>query len=446
MYVAWEQDKLINCGMSKREYSEPQNTIMKAVNMSSHSSKLSRLGQDLARAAIAFALPAIWTQAHAANAMLRIACDGPAVNAEVTINGEFKGDCPVDVPLAAGSLRIRVMKKVDSERELVFEQEVRMVAGTVKRIDVEFGAPQLNAAAQRLATQRAAAAQAEAERAAAVRAAAVAAARAEAERAAAARAVVEAKAAAQSAAFIAEPGRTFKDCADCPEMQVIPSGSFQMGSNAAEQAQANAAGLRKNFTDAENPQRSVNIKSFAIGRYEVTQAQWKSVMGSNPSSFKNCGDTCPVESVSWNDVQKFIEKLNAKTGKIYRLPSESEWEYACRAGANHIYCGGNDADGVAVYKNNSGSRTHPTGSKQANAWGLYDMSGNVWEWVQDCWNHSYNGAPIDGSAWTSGDCGSRVLRSGSWKDGLGTRAAFRFSLESPLQFHGSGFRLARIAP
>ena len=228
-------------------------------------------------------------------------------------------------------------------------------------------------------------------------------------------------------------GQVFKDCADCPEMVVIPAGSFQMGSN--------------DGVAAEKPVHSVSVNSLALGKYEVTQGQWKALMGNNPSHFSNCGDTCPVEKVSWNDVQEFIQKLNQKTGKGYRLPSESEWEYACRAGTNQTYCGSENVDSVAVYKENSGSKAQPAGSKQPNAWGLYDMSGNVWEWTQDCWNDNYNGAPSDSSAWMSGNCGQRVLRGGSWLNGAAiTRAAFRLSPPASARVNDGGFRLARIAP
>ena len=166
------------------------------------------------------------------------------------------------------------------------------------------------------------------------------------------------------------PGKIFKDCTDCPEMVVVPAGSFDMGSN--------------NDTN-EKPVHRVTInRAFAIGKTEVTQGQWKAIMGNNPSKFVECGDNCPVEQVSWDDAQAFIEKLNTKTGKKYRLPSEAEWEYACRAGGQHEYCGGNNLDSIAWYgalakpAGNSNKTTNPVAAKQANAFGLYDMSGNVW--------------------------------------------------------------------
>ncbi len=242
-------------------------------------------------------------------------------------------------------------------------------------------------------------------------------------------------------------GQVFKDCAECPAMVVLPAGSFMMGSSAAEQELANAGGAPKGLTSRESPQHSVSIaRPFAMGKFEVTQGQWKAVMGSNPSKFTQCGDDCPVENVSWNDAQSFIQKLNAKTDKNYRLPSEAEWEYACRSGGRHKYCGSDNVDAVGWYKNNSGSKTPPVGSKQANAWGLYDMSGNVWEWVQDGYHGNYNGAPTDGSPWERGGSQkSRVLRGGSWIDSLAIlRSAHRFwSIPDGSYNFSIGFRLAR---
>lgn len=229
-----------------------------------------------------------------------------------------------------------------------------------------------------------------------------------------------------------KPGKVFQDCADCPEMVIIPAGSFQMGGSGTD----------------ERPVHAVTIaKPFAMGKTEVTQGQWRAVMGYNPSSFLTCGDTCPVEKVSWDDAQDFIRKLNAKTGKTYRLPFEAEWEYACRAGGRDEYCGGGNVDSVAWYVSNSGSKTHAVAGKQANAWGLYDMSGNIWEWTEDCWNDSYNGAPSDGSAWTSGNCGRRVLRGGSWDSRpQDARSAKRDWNGTSVRGNFNGFRLARMLP
>ncbi len=170
----------------------------------------------------------------------------------------------------------------------------------------------------------------------------------------------------------------------------------------------------------EKPVHKVCVDDFYIGKYEVTQGQWKAIMGNNPSSFSNCGDNCPVENISWNDAQEFINKLNKKTGKNYRLPTEAEWEYAARSGGrSEKYSGGNDIDSVAWYKKNSGSKTHPVGQKSANGLGLYDMSGNVWEWVNDWYSSSYYSKSPKNNP-KGPDIGSaRVLRGGSWYDDAG---------------------------
>lgn len=157
-------------------------------------------------------------------------------------------------------------------------------------------------------------------------------------------------------------GGIFQDCPDCPEMIVIPAGNFDMGS--------------KNGESDEKPVHQVSIsKPFAIGRTEVTQGQWRAMMGSNPSKFKNCGDDCPVEMVSWEAAHAYIRALNIKTGKQYRLPSEAEWEYACRAGEQHQFCGGDSVKSVAWFADDRSNTTHLVGRKQINAFGLYDMSG-----------------------------------------------------------------------
>ena len=227
-------------------------------------------------------------------------------------------------------------------------------------------------------------------------------------------------------------GQTIKDCADCPEMVVLPAGSFEMGSN--ENAD-------------ERPLHRVNVPSFLIGKTEVTQGQWRAVMGSNPSSFGSCGDDCPVERVSWDDAQDFAKRLSQKTGRQYRLPSEVEWEYAARAGSGSKWSFGDSEypGDYAWFSANNQGKTQRVAQKRPNAFGLFDMHGNVWEWVQDCWHDNYSGAPTDGSAWTTGcSSSSRVLRGGSWGyDPAGLRSAIRSRNAPDLRGSVNGLRLAR---
>ncbi len=200
----------------------------------------------------------------------------------------------------------------------------------------------------------------------------------------------------------------------------IQGGTFQMGCTSEQEGECGSA---------EKPVHTVTVDDFKMGKYEVTQAQWKAVMGTNPSRFQGC-DNCPVESVSWNDVQDFIKKLNKQTGKKFRLPTEAEWEFAARGGSKSKgfkYAGSNNIDEVAWYGSNSASKTHPVGTKKANELGLYDMSGNVFEWVEDCWKDTYKNAPSDGKTWTVGNCNTRVLRGGSWYyDSVLCRSSFRY--------------------
>lgn len=221
-----------------------------------------------------------------------------------------------------------------------------------------------------------------------------------------------------------------------PAMVVIPAGEFDMGS--------------KSVYSQEQPVHRVTIKhSFAIGRTEVTQKEWRQVMGNNPPelSFKGCSD-CPVESVSWDDVQAFIRKLSAISGRQYRLPSESEWEYACRGGkVDETYCGSNDISSVGWYRYiTEGPRK--AARLQPNAWGLYDMTGNVGEWVEDDHHDSYQNAPADGSAWIDRErIGNRVIRGGSWLDKpIEARSTSRENKEKTFRYGLYGFRLARTLP
>jgi len=230
---------------------------------------------------------------------------------------------------------------------------------------------------------------------------------------------------------------------------VRPEGKLKAGSDAIEIALANDADnshfiylggaflTPKMKQEREQEKRTgpemVRIpgKNYEMGKYEITQSQWRAVMGDNPSRFTGC-DNCPVEQVSWDDIQTYLQKLNAKMGKQYRLPTETEWEFACYGGNKTEYCGGNDADSVAWHSENSGSKTHLVGQKQANGYGLYDISGNVWEWMSDCYN---------------GNCGRRVLRGGSRDDSASfLRAAFRLNYTPDYRNSLIGFRVARTLP
>lgn len=230
------------------------------------------------------------------------------------------------------------------------------------------------------------------------------------------------------------------------ELVYIPSGSFMMGSHTDEKWRA----------DNEGPQHSVTIGyDFWIGKYEVTQEEYKAVMAVNPSGFKNC-QRCPVDQVSWDDAKKYIQKLNARNdGYEYRLPTEAEWEYAARSGTTTIFAFGNSLsssqanfNGNFPYGNVSEGeykkRTVPVGSYKPNAWGLYDMHGNVYEWVEDIYNESgYKGLPTDGSAnINKGDSTERVLRGGSWDDdGYFLRSAYRNLASTSDRFNIFGFRV-----
>ncbi|MFA6922311.1 MAG: SUMF1/EgtB/PvdO family nonheme iron enzyme [Gallionella sp.] len=173
-------------------------------------------------------------------------------------------------------------------------------------------------------------------------------------------------------------------------------------------------------------------KNYELGKYEVTQYQWRAVMGNDPSKFTNCGDTCPVEQVSWNDIQEYLQKLNAKTGRQYRLPSKAEWEYACYGSSQTEYCGGNDINAVAWYEENSNSATHPVGQKQANGYGLYDMSGNVAEWIEDKASNEHDLRYLLGSDWYTSQRSARAVNN--------------LGFEPTLRRSDIGFRLARTFP
>ncbi|MBF0224692.1 MAG: formylglycine-generating enzyme family protein [Desulfobacterales bacterium] len=233
-------------------------------------------------------------------------------------------------------------------------------------------------------------------------------------------------------------------------MVYIAPGTFNMGSPSNESDR-----------DSDEVLHEVRItKGFYIGVTEITQGQWKKIMGNNPSNFSSCGDDCPVEQVSWLDCQEFIKKLNEKErSDKYRLPTEAEWEYAARAGTSTPYAGAS-LDAMGWYGDNSGSKTHPVAKKQANAWGLYDMHGNVWEWCFDVKTDYSQNPPSNpiytGKGWydlytldISGlyaDTGSsRVIRGGYWSSSAQScRSAYRHYYSPSYRGSNLGARLARI--
>ena len=229
-----------------------------------------------------------------------------------------------------------------------------------------------------------------------------------------------------------------------------PAEPFTMGSRLGTDELIVRFGGTEVFYKVEKPFHPVKIgRAFYLLTTPVTQGQWQRVMGENPSSFKDCGEDCPVEMVSWDDAQRFIARLNQMEGAAsYRLPSEAEWEYAGRAGNDTEFFFGNDAGRLgefAWYSANSNNKTHPVGRKKSNAWGLYDMPGNVWEWVEDDWHATYDGAPADGSAWIDKKRGSaRVVRGGGWGvTARYCRLAARYYGNPAARTGHTGFRLVR---
>ena len=224
-----------------------------------------------------------------------------------------------------------------------------------------------------------------------------------------------------------KPGKSFRDFDAGPEMVVVPGGTFMMGS--------------EDGVGGDYQRHKVTIsQAFAVGKYPVTFDEWDAAVAAGGVSHKP-GDRGwgrgrrPVIDVSWDDAKAYIKWLSGKTGQPYRLLSEAEWEYACRNES--------DLGRHAWYSSNAGGETHPVGEKAANGFGLHDMHGNVWEWCEDPWNGNYNGAPDDGSAWTTGGSGGRVLRGGSWNDSpRDLRAACRSYYYPQGRCGAFGFRVA----
>ncbi|MBF0627768.1 MAG: SUMF1/EgtB/PvdO family nonheme iron enzyme [Magnetococcales bacterium] len=223
----------------------------------------------------------------------------------------------------------------------------------------------------------------------------------------------------------------------------IPSGTFTMG------ASSDDLNTDSWFSHAR-PQHQVTIsRAFYMQTTEITQGQWREVMGSNPSYFSSCGDTCPVEQVSWNDLQDFISRLNSRGEGTYRLPTEAEWEYAARAGTTTAYSFGSSDSNINQYAwsySNSSSTTHPVAQKLPNAWGLYDMHGNVWEWVADYWSDSFTSSAVTDPQGPSSGSG-RVIRGGGWgSDPVYLRSAFRGDYDPGYRNLDFGARVLRTSP
>jgi formylglycine-generating enzyme required for sulfatase activity len=243
----------------------------------------------------------------------------------------------------------------------------------------------------------------------------------------------------------------FKDCAQCPEMVVVPAGAFTMGSPPSEL-----------YRGAEAQHRVTIPAPFALSKYEVTFAEWDACLadggcgGYKPDDHGWGRENRPVVDVSWDDAKAYVAWLTKKTGKIYRLPSEAEWEYAARAGATTPFAFGAtisselaNYDGSTVYGEGAAGpnrqKTMPVGSFRANAFGLHDMHGNVWEWIEDCWSEEYTAAtPANGAPYVKGNCAGRVMRGGSWEDYPGDiRAAARVGSNTDDQSWADGFRVAQ---
>ncbi len=245
-----------------------------------------------------------------------------------------------------------------------------------------------------------------------------------------------------------QSGEVFRDCRQCPEIVAVPAGSFVMGSD--------DPGARGQFKK-EIPAHRVTIKRpFAIGKFEVTFDEWRACRDdggcqAKPNDHKWGRGRRPVVNITFANVGNYLRWITSKTGHSYRLPTEAEWEYAARAGTATAYSWGDE-----VGMDNANCRTcapeishqtFPVGSYKPNPFGLYDVHGNVWEWVEDCWNPNHNGAPGDGSVRLSGDCRYRVTRSGSWYYvSTNVRSAYRAKYPAKAYSYGIGFRVLRELP
>ena len=239
-------------------------------------------------------------------------------------------------------------------------------------------------------------------------------------------------------AAAATAGKEIHDCPACPVLISLPAGSFTMGSNSSD--------------PSEKPAHQVAIGApFAIGKYEVTVQQWTACAeaGACARLAPGASASAPARDVSWDDAQAYLKWLSASSGKAYRLPTEAEWEYAARGGtATRYWWGEQPVPGKANCKECGppwrADGPANVGSFAANAFGLHDVSGSVWEWVADCWHNSYKDAPNDGRAWDAPHCSVRVIRGGSWREGLSYMvASTRFKYDASVRHSQNGFRVAR---
>ena len=224
------------------------------------------------------------------------------------------------------------------------------------------------------------------------------------------------------------------------ELMLIPAGKFMMGAPEDE----------TDSRDIERPQHRVELPKFLMGRYPITQVQYREVMGTYPAAQYGAefvASAKPVIGMSWQDAIDFCDRLSERTCKNYRLPSEAEWEYACRAGTTAAYHFGPQLTPDLANFGRQANETTPVGVYPPNGWGLYDMHGNVWEYCQDCWHNNYAGAPNDGSAWIEGTSTDRVARGGSWYFyPKNCRSAFRYSNNPKYRLRTIGFRIVCSPP